>query len=166
MKEPIFPINAGGEQYLMVLPGWEADYIQGMLAEKAAPYEFAMLQAMASCLCEGDLVLDVGANIGNHTLYLAAVAGLKVVAFEPNPELCVPFRKAITLNGLDDRATLHEVGVGASEGKAHFAEDMLGLEARIRTVRASRHNRSWTPLWPSASVRARVATEPSGFRSI
>lgn len=122
MKDPIFPINAGGKQYLMVLPDWETDYIQGMLAEKAAPYEFAMLQAMASCLCEDDLVLDVGANIGNHTLYLASVAGLKVVAFEPNPELCVPFRKAITLNGLDNKVTLHEVGVGATEGKAHFAE--------------------------------------------
>lgn len=125
MKEPIFPINADGRQYLMVLPDWETDYIQGLLAEKAAPYEFAMLQAMASCLCEDDLVLDVGANIGNHTLYLAAVAGLKVVAFEPNPELCVPFRKSITLNNLDNRVALHEVGVGATKGKAHFAEIKL-----------------------------------------
>ena len=122
MKDPIFPINVGEKQYFMVLPDWEEDYIQGMLVEKAVPYEFAMLQAMESCLCEDDLVLDVGANIGNHTLYLAAVAGLRVVAFEPNPELCAPFRKAITLNGLDDRVTLHKVGVGVTEGKAHFTE--------------------------------------------
>lgn len=134
MKDPTFPINVGEKQYFMVLPDWEKDYIQGMLAEKATPYEFAMLQAMASCLCEGDLVLDVGANIGNHTLYLAAVAGLKVVAFEPNPELCVPFRKAITLNDLDDRVTLHEVGVGATEGKANFSEikpDNLGGQSLV-----------------------------------
>lgn len=122
MKDPIFPINVGEKQYFMVLPDWEKDYIQGMLVEKAVPYEFAMLQAMESCLRADDLVLDVGANIGNHTLYLAAVAGLRVVAFEPNPELCVPLRQAISLNGLDGRVTLHEVGVGASEGNAHFAE--------------------------------------------
>ncbi|MCK7546201.1 FkbM family methyltransferase [Marinobacter bryozoorum] len=122
MKDPIFPINVGEKQYFMVLPDWEEDYIQGMLVEKAVPYEFAMLQAMESCLRANDLVLDVGANIGNHTLYLAAVAGLRVVAFEPNPELCVPLRQAISLNDLDGRVTLHEVGVGASEGNAHFAE--------------------------------------------
>lgn len=122
MKDPIFPINVGEKQYFMVLPDWEKDYIQGMLVEKAVPYEFAMLQAMESCLRADDLVLDVGANIGNHTLYLAAVAGLRVVAFEPNPELCVPLRQAISLNGLDGRVMLYEVGIGASEGKANFAE--------------------------------------------
>jgi FkbM family methyltransferase len=80
-----------------------------------------MLQAMGSFLREGDLVVDVGANIGNHTLYLAMVVGCRVIAFEPNPLLLVPLNKTIALNDIEDRVSLVSKGVGAAEARGVFS---------------------------------------------
>lgn len=132
MRQKNFLIEVDGCQYSLVLPDWESDYIQGMLAEKAVPYELLMLQAMRGVLNEGDLVLDIGANIGNHTLYLAAVVGCRVVAFEPNPILATPLQASIALNGLEERVSLIRKGVGSAEAKAVFEEskpDNLGAQS-------------------------------------
>jgi len=132
LSQTKFPIEVDGCQYSLVLPDWESDYIQGMLAEKAVPYELPMLQAMRGVLNEGDLVLDIGANIGNHTLYLAAVVGCRVVAFEPNPILATPLQASIALNGLEERVSLIRKGVGSAEAKAVFEEskpDNLGAQS-------------------------------------
>lgn len=122
MSQSKFVIKSDDCQYSLVLPDWETDYIQGMLAENAAPYELAMLQAMGSILHKDDLVLDVGANIGNHTLYLAVVAGCRVIAFEPNPVLSSPLQESIVINGLEGRVSLICKGVGATEGKGIFSD--------------------------------------------
>lgn len=132
MTQPVFSIDIDDKHYSIVLPDWESDYIQGMLAEKAVPYEFPMLQAMSGVLSEGDLVLDIGANIGNHTLYLAAVVGCRVVSFEPNPILASPLQESIVFNGLEERVSLIRKGVGSTAAKAVFAEskpDNLGAQS-------------------------------------
>lgn len=126
MSQTKFPIEVDGCQYFLVLPDWESDYIQGMLAEKTVPYELPMLQAMRGVLNEGDLVLDIGANIGNHALYLAAVVGCRIVAFEPNPILATPLQASIALNGLKERVSLIRKGVGSAEAKAVFKESKPG----------------------------------------
>ena len=122
MTDEVFTISSGAKQYQMFLPNWQTDYIQGALAKDRVPYEHAMLQAMQKQLTADDVVIDVGANIGNHTLFLANVVGCRVVAFEPNPALCQAIRRSITLNKLDDRVVLHEVGVGKGAAKGHFTK--------------------------------------------
>lgn len=122
MAKPIFPVKVENIKYFMLLPNWRSDYIQGMLAEKAIPYEFAMLQSMREFLGKDDLALDVGANIGNHALYLAAIVGCRVIAFEPNPILAAPLQESISLNGLEERVSLIRKGVGSTEAKAVFTE--------------------------------------------
>ena len=97
----------------MALPHAEHDYIQQRLARTQEPYELEMLEAMRDRLAPGDLVLDVGANIGNHSLYLAVVAGCRVVAFEPNAELVDGLRESITANGLEATIEVRQVGVGS-----------------------------------------------------
>ena len=122
MSQLIHTIVIDSNRYSMLLPDWETDYIQGMLANKAVPYEHSMLNAMRKTLQRGDLILDVGANIGNHTLYLAVVAGCRVVAFEPNPILAAPLLESIALNGLEEQVALIPKGVGATESKGVFKE--------------------------------------------
>ena len=132
MSKLTFPIEVDGKKYFILLPDWKTDYIQGMLAETAAPYEQVMLEAMGDVLTKGDLVLDIGANIGNHTLYLAAVCGCRVVAFEPNPILATPLQESITINGLEETVSLIPKGVGAAEARGIFAEskpDNLGAQS-------------------------------------
>lgn len=50
-------------------------------------YEFALKNVFKSVINRGDYILDVGANIGFHTLYFAELVGEKgkVTAFEPVP---------------------------------------------------------------------------------
>jgi len=87
-------ILVDGLDYQIALPHRETDYIQGKIAREGAPYELTMLRAMADRLSPGDLVLDIGANIGNHSLYLAA-AGFTVHAFEPNASLCEALNQSV-----------------------------------------------------------------------
>jgi FkbM family methyltransferase len=56
-------------------------------------------------------VLDIGANIGTHTIYYAKYAS-RVIAFEPNP---VAFE--CLQHNLKNKAELHNVAVGSFLGK-------------------------------------------------
>ncbi|MGK8436045.1 FkbM family methyltransferase [Ectopseudomonas hydrolytica] len=114
-------LSLDGASYSIYLPDAESDYIQGRIAKDQQPYELEMLRDMAARLQPDDLVLDVGANIGNHTLYLASVAGCRVHAFEPNKHLCDALMQSVELNGQRDRVVVHQVGVAASQGVARFS---------------------------------------------
>ncbi len=60
------------------------------------------------------------ANVGNHTLYLAAVADCQVAAFEPNPALVQAIETSRALNQLDGQIEVFAAGVGAQSGYAQF----------------------------------------------
>ncbi|WP_036511659.1 FkbM family methyltransferase [Nitrincola nitratireducens] len=100
------------------MPDYEVDYIQSTIYESKRPYEYEMLQVIKKGLSDNDLFVDVGANIGNHSLYLASVAGCKVVAFEPNKRLYEPFCKSVELNSLNDRVKVFNIGLGQAVSKA------------------------------------------------
>ena len=56
----------------------------------SAKYEDEFQKAVSSCVREGDIVWDVGANVGVYTDIFLDAVGLRgrVVAFEPNPNAC------------------------------------------------------------------------------
>lgn len=62
------------------------------------PYETALIE---SEICPGDVVLDIGANIGYYTLILARLVGEKgrVYAFEPDPTNFQLLKKNVRANG-------------------------------------------------------------------
>ena len=124
VADNVFEISVDDHSYRMALPHWETDYIQGRLANTHEPYELEMLRAMAAVLKPGELVLDVGANIGNHSMYLAVVAECRVCAFEPNLELSRAFNESVMLNDLGGLITVHPEGVGVGPTMAHFANHM------------------------------------------
>ena len=68
---------------------------------------------------QGHSVLDLGANIGNHSLYFAMEADARnVFSFEPVPFTFDILKKNIAINGLEDRVELHNCGIGAQESRA------------------------------------------------
>jgi FkbM family methyltransferase len=69
------------------------------------------------------VVLDIGANIGNHTLAFATVAS-QVHAFEPIPRIHALLRQNVEQNQLANVA-LHAVALSDSEGEAtiHMVTD-------------------------------------------
>ena len=67
----------------------------------------------------GGTFVDVGCNIGNHSIYMLKLAGAeRVVAFEPNPTVLALLRINLAVNDLASRVTIHEVGLADSAGTA------------------------------------------------
>jgi FkbM family methyltransferase len=110
---------------------------------------------------EGDLFVDIGANVGMYTI-MAAALGARVVAVEANPEAVQRLRQNIALNGLSVRvenvAATRTSGVvemtttlGAanhllpapsiSDREAHHEvvgrtlDELLGDEAQVRALK-------------------------------
>lgn len=117
-------LQEGGQDYVLWLPHAGTDYIQQRIARERRPYELDMLRDMAERLSPGDLVLDIGANVGNHALYLAAVSRARVVAFEPQQEMVEALRESVRRNELaEGRIRIETVALGKAESSGHFTCD-------------------------------------------
>ncbi|MBQ9479069.1 MAG: FkbM family methyltransferase, partial [Selenomonadaceae bacterium] len=67
----------------------------------------------------GSVVVDVGANIGNHTLFFAnELNAAKIIAFEPIASTFKILNFNIRLNRLDDRVELRNEGLSNRQGRA------------------------------------------------
>ncbi|WP_299302558.1 FkbM family methyltransferase [uncultured Brachybacterium sp.] len=119
-------IEVDGTTYSIDLPFAGTDHIQGSIRSTGSPYELQMLRAMAATLSEGDLVLDVGANIGNHTLFLATVCGAEIVAYEPDSRLTEALTRSVQANSLGERVTVRAVAVAETAGELVLVDDVEG----------------------------------------
>ena len=70
----------------------------------------------------GDVILDVGANVGFYTCHLARQVGPRghVYAFEPEPRNIERLTKNVELNGFTNRVTVHPVALSYEDGAAPF----------------------------------------------
>ncbi|MDA8631246.1 FkbM family methyltransferase [Litoricolaceae bacterium] len=71
-------------------------------------------------LNEGDLFVDVGANIGAYSI-LAAGGGANVIAIEPIPSTYAVLEKNIALNAFGDCIEALNIGLGAANGNLRFS---------------------------------------------
>ena len=131
MPESVIPsdphvavVEQEGIRYEIILPNAGENHIQTTLAKTGIPYELAMLRNMRQRIRPDDLVLDVGANIGNHALYLAAVAQARVIAFEPNGALSATIGDSVRRNGLEERVSVRPIGLGRTAKRAQFTGEI------------------------------------------
>jgi hypothetical protein len=60
---------------------------------------------------KGGTFVDIGANVGNHSIFAAKFLGAStVIAFEPNPASYVTFKCNMALNGLESRIVAPRCG--------------------------------------------------------
>lgn len=59
--------------------------------------------------------LDIGASIGNHTMYFARMLGCDVVAVEPHPDSFQHLKENCELNNID--VELHNIALGQKQRK-------------------------------------------------
>lgn len=84
----------------------EIEFCSKLLARAAAP-----------------TVIDIGANIGIHSLcWAAAHRSLRCDVFEPSPATAQILRRNIALNGLAERIEIHQSAVSNVVGEATFYE--------------------------------------------
>jgi FkbM family methyltransferase len=93
------------------------DHIGALLRKTGRPYEEDLLDAVAPLVSERDVVLDVGANLGNHTVYFAVARHAQVEAFEPNPDVIGYLRSNVTLNHLEASVRVHEAAAADTAGR-------------------------------------------------
>lgn len=72
---------------------------------------------VAQVLREGDVFVDVGANVGIYTVLAAACTGAQCVAFEPSIRAFRYLSDNVALNRLRDKVELHHCAVGAKAGQ-------------------------------------------------
>jgi FkbM family methyltransferase len=106
---PEYPLSAHDHNYII-----EADGRLGDVISRGIPYEADLLEHIYEQRFKG-LALDVGAHIGNHTLWFAVVCGLTVHAFEPIE--VKRLRLNVARNGIR-KVKVHPFALGAQEGWA------------------------------------------------
>jgi FkbM family methyltransferase len=74
------------------------------------------MTVIQSTLRSGELFVDVGANIGIHSLAAAAV-GAEVVAFEPDLHNQALIAASVCLNGFESLVRLYPVGLGVGASR-------------------------------------------------
>lgn len=139
----ILTVEAHGASYRVHNPGG----IIGNCLQQGTAYERKALEHIQRLRLRGTAV-DAGAGIGNHTLWLAAVCGLHVEAFEP-----LDYHRLVANLALnpDLRVNAHGVGLGDTTqpgcvtpapahvtGRALMAEDTVAIhqldEYRLQNV--------------------------------
>ncbi|MCK6370882.1 MAG: FkbM family methyltransferase [Gammaproteobacteria bacterium] len=79
-------------------------------------YEPEELWIMSRYVTSGSRYLDVGANVGNHVVYLAKCIGLKdIVVVEPNGPAIALLQLNLLLNGLESVVDQSFLGCGLSD---------------------------------------------------
>ena len=103
---------------LFVYP--ENDAVIGASLERYGEWSEGELSTMLALIRPGDLVVDVGGNIGAFTVPLARASG-RVIAVEPEPNLHALLTLNLGLAGLDGAVSAFRVALGASRGSTRFA---------------------------------------------
>jgi len=97
-------------------------------------YEQAELNMLSQLVPAGATIVDIGANIGNHSLYFALFMQAKrVIPFEPNPLTYEVLIANVLANGLSDVIDLSYLGVGLSDA----ASNGYGMEDLQRNLGAA-----------------------------
>jgi FkbM family methyltransferase len=75
-------------------------------------YEAEELKIISAYVRRGSVFLDIGANVGNHSLYVTKILGVsKVIAVEPNPTAYRVLLINAAINDLRDRLVHFPVGL-------------------------------------------------------
>lgn len=84
-------------------------------------HDVGMARVLRRLVRPGDICIDIGANIGVHTLIMAFAAGAggRVIAVEPSPEVVANLRANVALNRLDNVCVI-EAAIAEEDGEAAF----------------------------------------------
>jgi FkbM family methyltransferase len=94
-------------------------------------HEFNDMMLALHLLRQGDLFLDIGANVGAYTVLASGVCRARTWAFEPDPFTVRHLKRNIAINCLDELVTVYNLALGASDGEVRFT---VGLDTTNRVA--------------------------------
>lgn len=95
-----------------------SDHIQRVISQTQSFYEQDLLDAVFHRVLPGMRFVDVGANIGNHTLFFSGILGMEGVSVEPFGPNFQRLQENIKLNTLVDKVQALNICLGAEPGHA------------------------------------------------
>ncbi|MFN3724022.1 MAG: FkbM family methyltransferase [Paracoccaceae bacterium] len=119
----ILRFHTGMAQIALSLPDAQEDYMQRVILRTRQFYEQRLLHAVQALglIKPESTVCDIGANIGNASVFFGKVLGAKrVLAFEPQPHCHATLVRNLELNALTD-AQAYNCMVGATSGRGDVA---------------------------------------------
>jgi FkbM family methyltransferase len=87
-------------------------------------HEFEEMGFLLHVLREGDLFVDVGANVGSYTVLASGVRHAHSIAFEPVPSTFAALVDNLCLNQLGPLVEAHNRAVGATQGTVRFTTEL------------------------------------------
>jgi FkbM family methyltransferase len=97
------------------------DHIQRIIKSTKNFYEFEMLQDIANRTPEKSIIIDIGANIGNHSIFFGMFCQAeKVLSFEPQPNVFKVLKNNIKLNDLNAKISAFNAGLGKEKSRARL----------------------------------------------
>lgn len=108
--------------------------------------EDALLSRLIGSVRAGDVFFDIGANIGVISILAAKKASnrhIRIHAFEPEPRNAAELRRNVSLNRLDENVAVHEVAIGAANGRVSFrvsGEEGEGSHSMVAVERGQGHS--------------------------
>ncbi len=120
-------------------------------------YEPEELALIAGRFRPGGRFVDVGANVGNHAVFAAAVCGAaQVVCFEPSASARMILSVNLALNGVADRVRVEPFAVSDRAGEAVLVRDASGALGTARLHEGGRGEAVATIRLDDAGIDGRV----------
>ena len=95
---------------------FSGDYIPRRMSERNQFYEAPFLNLLDRLNETGKVIIDGGANIGNHSVFFAGVMRASVIAFEPQPFNFAFLRANVCLNRLERQIHVRNIAIGDQPG--------------------------------------------------
>lgn len=86
-------------------------------------HEFADMGFLLHFLRPGDLMIDVGANIGSYTVLAARVVGASVIAIEPHPVTADRLEANVARNAVGDKVSVLRMALSDAPGVGNLTSD-------------------------------------------
>ncbi|ATI03997.1 MULTISPECIES: FkbM family methyltransferase [Cycloclasticus] len=132
----IASFKLGGKK--IALEGYsQNDWIYKSIIKKKTFYEIELLKYMKFALRKrSGFILDVGANIGNHSVFFGLIMNRKVVCFEANPSVFGILERNLNKNHVIYEA--FNFGLGAEDASFEINETHEGAKDNIGAVKLSK----------------------------
>jgi FkbM family methyltransferase len=101
----------------------------------------------------GDVLFDIGANIGLYTVY-AAKRGVNVIAFEPESQNFALLNKNVYLNNCHDKVTCFNLALSDRDSIDHLYLSSFLSGSAINCIRSpiDEHGKSFNPVYRQGVV--------------
>ena len=96
----------------------ESDHIFNRILKTDSFYETDLLEYISNVVGENakkNVCIDIGANIGNHSVYLGSYVASRLISVEANPKVLPILRRNLESN--IDNYVIYDCALGAAEGK-------------------------------------------------